>query len=36
LWVFAGGGAALGMALGTAAVFIPLRAGIRALERMEF
>jgi ABC-2 type transport system permease protein len=36
LWVFAGGGALLGLALGAAAVYLPLRAGIRALERMEF
>jgi ABC-2 type transport system permease protein len=29
-------GAALGVALGAAAVVLPLRAGIRALRRMEF
>jgi ABC-2 type transport system permease protein len=36
LWLFAGPGVALGLAAGTAAVVVPLKAGIRALERMEF
>jgi ABC-2 type transport system permease protein len=36
LWPVAGPAAALGLAVGAAAVFVPLRAGIRALERMEF
>ena len=29
-------GAALGLAVGAAAVFLPLRTGVRALRRMEF
>ncbi len=36
LWPVAGPGLALGLAAGSAAVVLPLRAGIRALQRMEF
>jgi ABC-2 type transport system permease protein len=36
LWPVTGTGVALGLVLGAAAVAIPLRAGIRALRRMEF
>jgi ABC-2 type transport system permease protein len=36
LWLVAGPGAVLGLILGAAVVFLPLRAGIRALHRMEF
>jgi hypothetical protein len=36
LWPVAGPGLALGLAAGAAAVVLPLRAGIRALQRMEF
>jgi ABC-2 type transport system permease protein len=36
LWPIAGPGLLLGLAAATAAVFLPLRAGIRALRRMEF
>jgi ABC-2 type transport system permease protein len=36
LWLVAGPGMVLGLAVGAAAVVLPLRAGIRSLERMEF
>ncbi len=36
LWLLAAPGVLLGLAAGTAAVLVPLQAGIRALQRMEF
>jgi ABC-2 type transport system permease protein len=36
LWLLAGPCAALGLAVGAAAVILPLRAGIAAMNRMEF
>jgi ABC-2 type transport system permease protein len=35
-WAWVGGGVAAGLAAGAAAVALPLRAGTRALRRMEF